>query len=56
MIIRKPLTDKQKEKILAREKTSQEEINQAADSLFMFLMEKIETLEPQPLRARRRKE
>lgn len=56
MIFRKPLTDEQKKRIAEREKPTQEEINQAADSLIMYLMEEVESLKQPTLRGRRKKE
>lgn len=45
MIIKKPLTEEQKKKIAEREKPSQEEILNAQDQLFMYLLEKVDALE-----------
>lgn len=45
MIIRKPLTEEQKKKLVDREKPSQEEVNHAIDELFVNLMNRVDELE-----------
>ena len=45
MIIRKPLTEEQKKKLVDREKPSQEEVNHAIDELFIALMNRVDELE-----------
>ena len=45
MIIKRPISEEQKAKIEARGKPSQEEINQAANDLIWYLMQRIEQLE-----------
>lgn len=45
MIIKRPISEEQKAKIEARGKPSQEDINQAASDLILYLMRRIEELE-----------
>lgn len=45
MIIRKPLTEEQKKKLVDREKLSQEDINRGIEEFLVSLMNRIEELE-----------
>lgn len=45
MIIKRPLTEEQLKKISDKEKPSPQEILQAQDQLFMYLLQKVELLE-----------
>ena len=45
MIIRRPITQEQIKKMEARTKPTQEDIQEATDNLFMYLLRKVEELE-----------
>ena len=45
LLVRKPLTDSQREKIAARSKPSAEDIQRAQDDLFLNLMLRVAELE-----------
>lgn len=44
-VIRKPLTEEQKEILKQKEKPSAEDVQQAQDQLFMYLLNKVAELE-----------
>lgn len=45
LLVRKPLTDEQKERIVAKSKPSAEDIRRAQDDLFLNLMLRVAELE-----------
>ena len=45
MIVKRPLTDEQLKKIAEREKPSQEDILNAQDQLFLYILQKLDALD-----------